>query len=101
MSVTVLVIPAANVLIESGGPIEHGTHVCHVARVPSTNVFIECGFIKEGIRHVSHSPSTPLGDIAVFTGVTTSKPISNRRVKVTIGNGPAGRTQLQVNALPL
>ena len=57
---------------------------------PSTNVFIESGLSSEGIRHVSHSPSTPLGDIAVLTGVTISKPISNRRVKVTIRNGSAG-----------
>ena len=82
-------IPAANVLIESGGPIEHGlmsvTLLVSQALMSSLNVVL-----LEGIRHVSHSPSTPLGDIAVLTGVTTSKPISNRRVKVTIGNGRAG-----------
>ena len=69
------------------------------ALMSSLNVVL----IKEGLpRHVSHSPSTPLGDIAVLTGVTTSKPISNRRVKVTIGNGRAGwntATQCQ-DALP-
>ena len=40
--------------------------------------------LLEGISHVSHSPSTPLGDVAVFTAVATSNPISNRLIKVAV-----------------
>ena len=69
--------------------------------VPAADVGIETALVLEGTTHVSHSPSTPLGDSRRIDWLLPlAIQSANGRVKVTIGNGRAGRnTGSTVHAL--